>query len=327
MNRELSVVIPTFNRMATLPAVLEALGAQTLEPGRFEVLAVDDGSSDDTPQFLRAAQPPFELRVFSQANTGPAGARNRGVRAARGELVVFLGDDTIPEAEFLERHLEAHRRRPSRRISVLGYTTWPRDWRVTPFLHHINEYGMQFGYGLIDDPERVPFNFYYTSNISTPRTALLEAGLFDTSFPHAAWEDIELSYRLSRLGFEIVYCPDAVARHRHRITFSSFRRRQERSGEVAAIFARMHPELSGFLGVEPARAESTRIFPTVALWASLSQRWDVPGGRRALDRVLRLDYLRGLRRGLEAAASEGRGDLSSGQATGPDAPSTPGLRR
>ncbi|MGH9442214.1 MAG: glycosyltransferase family 2 protein [Thermoanaerobaculia bacterium] len=301
MTPELSVVVPTFNRKDTVLRVLEGLQRQTLPAAAFEVLVVDDGSRDGSAEALKRCSPKFDFSVTKQENSGPAGARNRGIRAARGPIVVFLGDDTVPEPDFLEVHLRSHRESGARKISVLGYTGWPRERRITPFLHHINEYGLQFGYELIEDPESVPFNFFYTSNISVPRQALLEAGLFDTTFPDAAWEDIELSYRLARHGYVIVYRPGAVVRHHHEITFDSFRRRQERSGRAAAIFYRKHPELADFLGVGSARVERTGASLPLRIWAGLCQRWEIPGGRRAIDRVLRADYLRGLKSALSDA--------------------------
>ncbi|HYK42667.1 MAG TPA: glycosyltransferase family A protein [Thermoanaerobaculia bacterium] len=297
-----TVVIPTFERPETLFAVLEAVGKQE-SPPPFEVVVVDDGSRDETAARLHAFRPAHPFRAISQANRGPASARNRGVREARGRCILFLGDDTVPEARLLAVHAEAHAEKRGHPVAVLGYTTWPRDRRVSPFLHHINEYGLQFGYALIRDPESVPFNFFYTSNISVPRELLLAEGLFDTTFPHAAWEDIELAYRLMRRGMKIVYRPAAVARHHHDITFSSFRRRQERAGESAAIFYAKHPELGDFLAVPQAlrfRERPPLSRALLARWAGFGERWDVPGARGALDRVLREDYLRGLRRGLEA---------------------------
>jgi GT2 family glycosyltransferase len=280
--------------------VLEALGRQETPP-EFEVVVVDDGSGDSTPDRLRAHRASYPLRCFFQENSGPARARNRGVREARGDIVVFLGDDTVPEPPLLAVHARTHSERWEGAVAVLGYTTWPRERRVSPFLHHINEYGLQFGYGLIENPDSVPFNFFYTSNISLPRRLLEEAGLFDTTFPHAAWEDIEIAYRMGKRGLRIVYRAEAVARHHHHISFGSFRRRQERSGESAAIFYRKHPELGDFLGVPQAlvfsegRSVGASLRP---VWAGLAERWELPGGRRAVDRVLRDDYLRGLRRGL-----------------------------
>ncbi len=297
-----SVVIPTFRRPDTLFRVLDALGRQE-SPPQFEVVVVDDGSGDSTPERLRAYRPSYPLRSLFQENSGPARARNRGVEEARGDIVLFLGDDTVPEPPLLSVHAAAHAEPREYPVAVLGYTTWPRERRVSPFLHHINEYGLQFGYGLIEDPESVPFNFFYTSNISLPRRLLQSAGLFDTTFPHAAWEDIEMAYRLTREGMRIVYRPAAVARHYHDITFRSFRLRQEKSGEAAAIFFEKHPELGDFLGVPQALglANGSRSSARLAaLWASLGERWELPGGRRAVDSVLRNDYLKGLARRLKA---------------------------
>jgi glycosyltransferase involved in cell wall biosynthesis len=297
-----SVVIPTYRRPDILFRVLDALGRQE-SPPEFEVLVIDDGSGDSTAERLRAYAAPYPFRPLFQENSGPARARNRGVSEARGSHVLFLGDDTVPDPPLLAVHAEGHAEGRANPVAVLGYTTWPRERKVSPFLHHINEYGLQFGYGLIEDPDSVPFNFFYTSNISLPRRLLEEAGHFDTTFPHAAWEDIEIAYRLSKKGMKIVYRPRAVARHHHEITFLSFRRRQEKSGEAAAIFFEKHRELGDFLGVPQAltRSNGSPVHDRLlAVWASLAERWDLPGGRQAVDRVLRDDYLRGLARGLAA---------------------------
>jgi glycosyltransferase involved in cell wall biosynthesis len=300
-----SVVIPTFRRPETLFPVLDALGRQQDAP-EFEVVVIDDGSGDDTSARLAAYRPRYPFRFFSQPNSGPAAARNRGVREARNRIVLFLGDDTVPEARLLCVHAAAHAEPHSCPVAVLGYTTWPRGRHVSPFLHHINEYGLQFGYGLIDDPDAVPFNFFYTTNVSLPRELLMEAGLFDTSFPHAAWEDIEVAYRLMQRGMRMLYRPEAVCRHHHDITFASFRRRQEKAGEAAAIFYKKHPELGDFLAVPLARSLPERRGLALRLlprWAALAERAELPGTRWALDRVLKDDYLRGLKRGLGNGSS------------------------
>jgi glycosyltransferase involved in cell wall biosynthesis len=297
-----SVVIPTYRRPGTLFAVLDALGRQSGAP-EFEVVVVDDGSGGETPERLAAYRPAYPFRFFSQENSGPAAARNRGVREARGGVILFLGDDTVPEPALLSVHAAAHREAAASPVAVLGYTTWPSELKVSPFLHHINEYGLQFGYGLIRDPDAVPFNFFYTSNVSLSRALLMEAGLFDTGFPHAAWEDIEVAYRLMQRGMRMLYRAAAVARHHHDITFVSFRRRQEKAGEAAAVFYRKHPELGDFLAVPLARILPERVSLSGRLlphWAALAERRELPGARWALDRVLRDDYLRGLKRGLAA---------------------------
>ncbi len=197
-----SVVIPTYERLDVLPEVLAGLAAQRAAPA-FEVVVVDDGSQDATPDFLAGYRGPLALHVLRQQNHGPAAARNAGVAAASGELVAFLGDDTVPEPGWLAAHAAAHEARRGRGpLAVLGYTGWHRRMRMTPFLRYINEHGLQFGYALIDEPEKVPFNFFYTSNVSLPR-ALLLAEPFDLALP------------ARRLGGRRALLPAAPARPHH----------------------------------------------------------------------------------------------------------------
>ncbi|MEM7481533.1 MAG: glycosyltransferase [Acidobacteriota bacterium] len=251
MSFDFSVVIPTFNRMDTLPEVLTAVEAQKFD-APFELVVVDDGSTDDTPAFLRDREFSVSARLIHQDNAGPAAARNAGVSAAAGRRVAFLGDDTVPQAGWLAAHRAAHRRRgDGPELAVIGYTGWHPRMKLNPFLRYINDWGLQFGYRLIDDPEQVPFNFFYTSNLSLARELLL-AEPFDLSFPYAAWEDIETSYRLSeRHGMRLVYAPEAVVAHDHPTDLERFAARQEKSGYSAVVFHRLHPELGAFLGVGP----------------------------------------------------------------------------
>lgn len=254
---DFSIVVPTFERMDVLPEVLAALSSQQTEAD-FEVVVVDDGSRDATPSFLGSWDPSHPFRVLRQQNRGPASARNAGVAAARGRRLAFLGDDTVPAPSWLETHRRAHEDRPETSpLAVLGYTRWHPRIRQTRFLRYINEEGLQFGYGLIEDPEDVPFNFFYTSNISLPRRLLVEEPL-DEGFPYPAWEDTELAYRLTRrLGLRIVYEPGAVTLHDHPTDFDRFSRRQERAGYSAVVFHRLHPELGEFLGIGPDGPPST----------------------------------------------------------------------
>jgi glycosyltransferase involved in cell wall biosynthesis len=292
------VVIPTHDRLDVLREVLAALESQAGAPP-FEVVVVDDGSTDGTAEWLREARPAVPLRVVRQENRGPAAARNTGVAVAAGRWVAFLGDDTVPAPGWLAAHREAHRRRgDDPHLAVIGYTGWHSRMRVTPFLRYINEHGLQFGYALIRDPERVPFNFLYTSNLSLPRDLLL-AEPFDLSFPYAAWEDIEVAYRLERRGLRLVYEPGARVAHDHPTDLARFAARQEKAGYCAVVFWRLHPELGGFLGIGPEgppplppagrqrlREGMVRALQNLPLW--LPRLWE---------EVLRFHYIRGLQRG------------------------------
>jgi glycosyltransferase involved in cell wall biosynthesis len=298
MGPELSVVIPTHDRLEALAEVLQALEFQQ-DPPPFEVVVVDDGSTDGTADWLRSRSFRVPVRTFLQKNHGPAAARNTGVAAASGRWVAFLGDDTVPDAGWLRAHREAHRRRgDDPRLAVLGYTRWHPRMRLTPFLRYINEHGLQFGYSLIRDPEDVPFNFFYTSNVSLPRDLLL-AETFDLRFPYPAWEDIELSYRLMRRrGLRLVYEPAAQVAHDHPTDLARFAARQEKAGYCAVVFYRLHPELGAFLGIGPEgppplppEGPHRRRERLVQGLQNLPVR--VP---RLWEEVLRVHYIRGLHR-------------------------------
>ena len=205
-----TIVIPTFNRLEQLKSVIAAVQRQNRPSDTdLEVVVVDDGSSDGTGEWLESQIGNPGFKVIRQQNAGPARARNRGVEAASGDLILFLGDDTEPQPGWLDAHLEEHRffDGPGP-LAVLGYTTFSPDIE-SPFLRFINEYGAQFGYLLIEDPLDVPFNFFYTSNISLPRSELVRLGGFREDFPAAAWEDIEFAYRAVGDGLKIHYRPDA----------------------------------------------------------------------------------------------------------------------
>ena len=302
---EVSVVIPTHDRLGVLPEVLDALDAQQDAP-RFEVVVVDDGSTDGTGEWLEKrrqwARAPF--RPILQSNRGPAAARNTGVAVASGDLVAFLGDDTVPSPGWLAAHRRAHRARgDGSKLAVIGRTVWHERMRLDPFLRYINEWGLQFGFALIEDPEEVPFNFFYTSNLSLRRSLLL-AEPFDLRFPYPAWEDIEAGYRMSRRGMRLVYEPAAVAAHDHPTDLDRFADRQEKAGYSAAVFHRLHPELGGFLGLGPDgppplppegphRRRETVVralqkYPLSLVPIRLPDLWE---------EVLRFHYVRGLHRG------------------------------
>lgn len=300
MTIELSVVIPTWNRLPMLVRVLDALGRQEEAPP-FEVIVINDGSTDDTEATMTKAAYPYPFTFQSQANSGPGKARNRGASLAQGRYVVFIGDDTVPEGRFLTEHARIHRQSGhDPMVACLGYTGWPAHERVTAFMDYINDYGLQFGYKLIRDGEIVPFNFFYTSNISIDRE-VVAAHPFDTTFPAAAWEDIELAYRLDAKGLKIHYNAKAVTRHFHPMTVDSFARRQYTVGKSGAIFHSKHPELRHFLGVQELQTRELageRALARLRRRAQLGERFRFLAQPRIFETLMREHYLRGLRDGL-----------------------------
>jgi glycosyltransferase involved in cell wall biosynthesis len=293
----LSVVIPTYNRIHMLLRVLDALQKQIDAP-EFETIVINDGSTDSTDAALRERR---DIVYHAQTNAGPGRARNHGVTLAKGRSVIFIGDDTVPEPRFLAEHARVHRDAgDDPLVACLGYTGWPARERVTAFMDYINDYGLQFGYRLIEDADIVPFNFFYTSNISIDRE-LIAANPFDTTFPSAAWEDIELAYRLDRLGLKIRYNARAVTRHHHPMTVDSFARRQYTVGKSGAIFYRKHPELAHFLGIhelETRKLADESQLARLHRRARIGERFRLLARSQVFETLMREHYLRGLRDGL-----------------------------
>jgi glycosyltransferase involved in cell wall biosynthesis len=294
-----SIVIPTYNRLPMLLRVLDSLQKQIDAP-QFETIVINDGSKDDSDRALRDRG---DIVYRLQENSGPGRARNHGVSLAGGRFVIFIGDDTVPERNFVAEHARIHRQsHDDPHVACLGYTGWPRDERVTAFMDYINDYGLQFGYRLIEDGAVVPFNFFYTSNLSIDRE-LLAAHPFDTTFPSAAWEDIELAYRLDKVGLKIHYNARAVTRHHHPMTVDSFARRQYTVGKSGAIFYRKHPELGHFLGVfelETRKLADETQLARLRRRARIGERFRLLARPNVFETLMREHYLRGLRDGLAA---------------------------
>lgn len=244
----ISVVLPCHNRAATLRRTLDAYARQA--PGAvFEIVAVDDGSSDETPRVLSEfASPRFALEVVRiEPGAGPANARNLGMARARADLLLIAGDDIVPGEGFVAAHVGAHREHAGTQAAVLGRTTWPDDLPCNSVMRHIDGVGaQQFSYFRMRHGETYDFRHFYTSNISLKR-GLVEGVTpwFDTSFPYAAYEDAEFAYRLwKERGLRIVYDERPQAAHHHYYSTRSFALRQYRCGLMSIHFLRKHPELA-----------------------------------------------------------------------------------
>ena len=260
---DLSVVIPTHNRVDILGETLERLAAQKAE-STFELVVVDDGSTASTVATLRslAREVPVPMCVLEQAQRGPAAARNRGIEAARGAVCLFLGDDTRPEPGLIERHASFHRRTPEQEAALLGHVEWAPESCPSPLMEWLNT-GVQFGFGEIADAERVPGSYFYTANVSV-KTAFVRAHRgFDEAFPHAAFEDLELGFRLERAGMRLVYDSDAVVEHWHPVDLPAVLTRMRTLGRSAVLLHERFP--SWPLGRRPGARHRTKAALLTAL--------------------------------------------------------------
>lgn len=292
---ELSVVIPTYNRRASLARTLASLEQQSLNRAAYEILVVDDGSTDGSWESLNQEK---GVRAFRQAqNAGPAAARNVGIQNATGKWILFLGDDTFPDANCLEKHLRAHQETPGDNIAVLGGVEWWEQNPVTPLMRYLTTGGtiQHFNFHAIQDTENVPYGFFFTANISVSRDFLLRYGLFDTEFRYAYAEDTELAYRLTAHGLRIIYRPQARVAHDHPTSYAGAKRRAQNAGKSELVMARKHPELAN-LDFLNYGAKTRLLIAVRQVWTNLfidpfltfadKQHWDSPLVQKLYDTTL-----------------------------------------
>lgn len=240
----LSVIVPTFNRAEELDQCLNFLYEQNLAQESFEVIVVNDGSTDTTKELLSIWEEKWSnLHVIHQKNAGQGCARNRGIGEARGEVILFIGDDIYATKNFLFEHVQFHQENPQANKACLGLTQWYPQKMVTPFMEWLTNGGPQFAYHLLKAGEVANFWFFYTSNLSLKKS-LLNTHSFDTDFKSYGWEDIELGYRLEEEGLKLIYKPSALAYHDHYADESSLKKRMINVGKSALVFQEKQPKVT-----------------------------------------------------------------------------------
>ena len=233
-----SVVIPTYNRKPILEKCLRTLEKQTLTDDKvkgYEVIVVDDGSTDDTLAWLAEDKALPHVKVFQQAHAGPAAARNLGVEQATGDWIIFIDSDLVVTEQFLQAHADA---------LVTGEQQLGNDRLFT--------YGAVINTCNFENPTAEPYKvtdfsaaYFATGNVAIARKWLEKAGLFDTQFQLYGWEDLELGVRLRQLGLKLIKCPTAVGYHWHPPfnlkQIPNMIDREIQRGRMGVIFYKKHP--------------------------------------------------------------------------------------
>ncbi len=227
---ETSIIIPTHNREKVLYKCLIALDDQTYPKENYEIIVINDGSTDNTENMLKKLELKPALVYLSQEQTGPAGARNRGIEQANGEFIIFIDDDIIVTPNFIEHHIK--KQKENQKIIVHGpviYTNNPdkptsEEMKLTDFSRA----------------------FFATGNVSIRKKYLLTAGLFNENFKEYGWEDLELGYRLQKMNLKAIKAPEAKGFHLKQ-SFSPERlpallRKEESRGRTAVIFCKINPD-------------------------------------------------------------------------------------
>ncbi len=236
---ELSVIIPTYNRLETLRHVVPSLLAQDVAPETYEILVCDSDSRDGTAEFLAGMREEHpNVRHLPGPYTGRAMARNAGIAAAGGEIVLFNDADILGSEDLVRRHLERHRAQDH--LAVVG---WEVQVRTYDEYREKREHPERRGALHPPTRKRLSWLYFLTGNASVRREDLLRVGSFDEEFTGYGHEDLELGFRLQRAGVDIVYEPRAVNYHWQDVPHEDQREKMRLAGHSAVRFYRKHQEV------------------------------------------------------------------------------------
>ena len=258
-----SVVIPTYNNSEGLQKCLTHLNRQ--EGDKFEVVVVDDGSTDDTVDVLlkwkEKKDLKFDLKFVSQDNKKQGAARNRGVKEASGDVVVFIGSDILVQEGWLEAHQKFHRDFSEEDSIALGFMTWSPEIADNRFRRWLEDSGVMLSYKGLINYNKTDFWHFYTGNISMKKK-FFEKYKFDEDFDCYGWEDIMLGYKMLIDGASLYYVEAAKAWHDHELTEDDlFPNRMRETGRSALVFQKKFPKVK----VVP-RGFKKLAFKILAMW-------------------------------------------------------------
>ncbi|HEY5425317.1 MAG TPA: glycosyltransferase [Candidatus Tumulicola sp.] len=301
---DISVVIPTYDRLDTLGHVIPTLLAQDLPRDAFELLVCDSNSTDGTAEYLaRVGEQHPNVRHLPGAYGGRAAARNAGIQAARGDVVLFNDSDILASPDLLSRHLDRHRER--RGIAVVGWEVQVKDLE-----DYARKRDRPEARGHLHPPSRKRLSWLYflTGNASVRRDDLLRAGCFDESFTGYGHEDLELGYRLEKAGLEIVYEPRAVNYHCQDVPHDDQKEKMKLAGRSTVRFYRKHPDFAVKLnlGMTPVslglHAALTRAPHLLGYFDARAER-----SKFARDLVQQYYYVSGIKEALKAQEKDSDG--------------------
>jgi glycosyltransferase involved in cell wall biosynthesis len=268
-NPRISVVIPTHNRAALLDCSLGSLTKQSLPATDFEIIVVDDGSTDHTASVCEKWSASLPLEYYRlKKRSGIAAAKNAGIAAAASPIIFFFDDDDVASENLLAEHLKTHERYPLENIAVLGYTGWAPSLVQTNVMKFVTEVGHYlFSYSKVSHGQRLDFTYFWGGRTSCKKSLLTNIGFFRPEFEFGS-EDIELAFRASKIlvqrrcrnfisessgdderkqlfadfGLAVIFNRDAIQFMDRPITYEQFCRRCEAQGRSQFQFAQMYDD-------------------------------------------------------------------------------------
>jgi lipopolysaccharide/colanic/teichoic acid biosynthesis glycosyltransferase/GT2 family glycosyltransferase len=230
-NPKYSIIVPVYNSQNTIGQCLDGLICQTIKRDAYEILLVDDGSTDDTARIVENYP---EIRYLPVKHGGPAAARNAGSYAARGEILAFTDSDCIPAPDWLEK-LTA----PFENPKVVGVKGAYRSQQKSIMARFVQ---LEYEYKYRRMAEQPSIDFIDTYSAAYQRDIFLKNGGFEISFSTPSVEDQELSFRLASKGYLLVFEPEAIVFHKHDANIKEYFYRKTGIGYWKAYMLRWLPQ-------------------------------------------------------------------------------------
>ena len=209
-----SIIIPVYNAEKTINKCIDSLLNQSVNNSLFEIICIDDGSTDDSKKLLREYVKKQKIKVIHQENSGPAVARNNGAKVATGGIIVFTDSDCVLDTHWLSEMV-----RPFSTNSADGvqgkYKTYQKS-----LIALYEQFEIENSYRKMK--MRKTIDSIGTYSAAYNKELFLNNGGFNCTYRYASGEDFELSYNLSNLGHKLVFNESAVCYHHHPESLSTY---------------------------------------------------------------------------------------------------------
>jgi glycosyltransferase involved in cell wall biosynthesis len=283
---KLSVVLHAARSGYNVRKCITSLLDQSVPRDWYEVIVVDDASTDSTADVLRSYGSSLKV-IRTETKWGSSKSRNVGVSHAKGDLLFFTGVDCVADNLLLEEHIDSHSRRDG--CAVVGRILWQSDLGKNSFLKFIQQSGDLFCQttSSMPDPENVSYPYTYTANLSLPKQTFLSVGMSDERLFPGYYSDTELGYRLERAGHRTIFNSKATVYHSTDLSLRDFSRRMVTVGKSAVTLESINPLIVDFSHWKDSRHSIlsltllTRTVYLKAIFLQLLEKFHQSGGLRA----------------------------------------------
>ncbi|MGB2691989.1 MAG: glycosyltransferase [Thermodesulfobacteriota bacterium] len=255
-NLTFSIIIPTYERPVQISKCLKSITNLDYPKNKFEVIVVDDGSINPPNKLINSYKDRLNIRLFTQKNAGPAGARNTGAKKASGKFLAFTDDDCEPESNWLNAFENEFKR--DSEIFLGGYTINSlSDNAYSTASQELINYLYSYY-----NSEQDNATFFASNNIAVRADLFQGIGGFDVTTLRATAEDREICDRWVYKRHKMTYTTDAIVFHSHDLSLSQYWGQHFNYGRGAYYFRKVR----ALRGQEKVKLEPTSFYSNLIIY-------------------------------------------------------------